>query len=168
MKYLMLSSVAIVVLNYNNPQATIECLDSLCHLDYPVFQPIVVDNGSADRSCDTIKDWCQNKSIRLVELNIQEAESSKAEPSAPVSKNTLILIQSGANLGYAGGNNIGIRYALERQFPYLWILNNDTKVEPGALIALFAQAESDPRIGLTGATLVYETRPDQIQSAGGG
>jgi GT2 family glycosyltransferase len=57
------------------------------------------------------------------------------------------VVETGANLGYAGGNNVGIRLALSRGASYLWILNNDALPEPDALAALVAAAESDSSWG---------------------
>ena len=132
--------VFIILLNWNGSNHTLECLASLEALTYDHYEIVVVDNASTDDS---------KKRIR------------EAYPD-------LTLIQSGANLGFAGGSNIGIEYALLRDADFVWLLNNDTVVEPGALGRLVARAQSDPNIGMCGSTLIYYHNRDVVQAYGGG
>jgi GT2 family glycosyltransferase len=113
-------SVYIVVLNWNGWRDTIRCLDSVRRLDYPASHILAVDNGSVDGSAQRI---------------------SAAHPEVE-------LIETGKNLGFAGGNNIAIREALERGAEYIWVVNNDAEVEPETLSALFASARSHARVGI--------------------
>jgi GT2 family glycosyltransferase len=135
----MLRSVAIVILNWNGLSDTVECLESLKEITYPDYKTIIVDNGSTDRSV---------------------AYLSRQYPD-------ITLIKNSENLGYAEGNNTGIRYALEKKANYVLLLNNDTVVEPGFLNRLIETAESDPRIGIVGPKIVYYNDPRRIWSAGG-
>jgi GT2 family glycosyltransferase len=135
----MTPRVAIIVLNWNGLVDTLECLESLTHLDYPAYEVVIVDNGSTDGSVSAIR-----------------ARYSKAA-----------IIETGENLGYTGGNNAGLRYALERHVDYFLLLNNDTEVAPDFLRRLVEAAEADPRIGVVGPTIYYHDRPDVIWSAGG-
>ena len=80
-------SVYIVVLNWNGADDTLACLDSLAALTYPNFSVIVVENGSTDGSLDKLRTY------------------SNPYP--------LVIFETGRNLGYAGGNNVGTRHALE-------------------------------------------------------
>jgi len=80
--------VFIIILNWNGLQDTLECLESVYKLDYPNFEVIVVDNGSSDESVAAI--------------------------STNYPKVTLIVNKE--NLGFEGGNNVGIRYALEQNY----------------------------------------------------
>jgi GT2 family glycosyltransferase len=122
----MTPQVSVIVLNWNRWQHTLACLESLDSLDYPDFDVVVVDNGSEDGS---------------------QARIEAARPD-------LTLLQTGANLGYAGGNNVGIGYALERGADYVWVLNNDTLVESGSLAELVAIAEANPPVGIVGSAVV--------------
>lgn len=80
----------------------------------------------------------------------------------------LTVIATGGNLGFAGGNNIGIRYALRcLGAEYLWLLNTDTVVAPSALDALVARAQRDSRLGMVGSSLVYYWAPERVQALGG-
>lgn len=112
--------VSIVILNWNGLRDTLECLRSVDDLTYIGFEVIVVDNGSHDGS--------------------QEALRSQYPG--------LMVIENGRNLGYAGGNNIGIRHAFERGADYIWLLNNDTVVDNECLSRLVMVAESDEKLGL--------------------
>jgi GT2 family glycosyltransferase len=131
--------VYVIVLNWNAWEDTIECLSSLQKLDYPNYVTVVVDNGSTDGSEDRIRE---------------------ARPS-------ITILQTGENLGFTGGNNVGIRYALERGAEYVWLLNNDTVVDPKALGSLVEEALSDTRIGIVGSKIYYYEPPDMIWFAGG-
>lgn len=121
--------VFVIVLNWNRWKDTLQCLASLETLDYPNYEIVVVDNGSEDES---------------------QARIEAARPE-------LTLLQAGANLGYAGGNNIGIRYALEREADYVWVLNNDALVEPDTLTVLVDAACSGDRVGVVGTVAVTRT-----------
>lgn len=131
--------VYIVLLNWNGWRDTDACLESLAGLSYPNFRVVVVDNASSDGS---------------------EARLRELHPDVP-------LLQSGANLGFAGGNNVGLRYALEHGAAYVWLLNNDTLVERDALGELVAKMQADPSLGLCGSTLLYEAQRDMVQALGG-
>lgn len=112
--------VSIIVLNWQKPTETIACLESLARLDYPDVQVIVVDNGSGDDSVSLI---CQH------------------HPD-------VVVLETGANLGYAGGNNVGIRHALMHGADIIGILNNDVTVEPDFLASLLAALDSQPNVGV--------------------
>jgi GT2 family glycosyltransferase len=114
-----LEAVRIIVLNWNGWEHTLQCLEALDELRGPA-EILVVDNGSTDGS---------------------EQQLRSRRPD-------LEIIQSGANLGYAGGNNIGLRLALERGEAFAWVLNNDTRPEPSALVELLACMRRDLRLGV--------------------
>jgi len=124
-------SVAIIILNWNGWQDTLECLESLSKTSYPNYQIIVVDNGSTDGSAEKIEKWSVGKGLPL------------------------IVIRAGSNLGFARGNNHGIRYALEKYDPqYILALNNDALVEPDCLKIMIDRLEEDKRAGLVGPLIL--------------
>lgn len=131
--------VYVLILNWNGWQDTVECVESCYKLTYPDYRIIIVDNGSTDDSESILK------------ASFPDIE----------------LLQSGANLGFSGGNNVGIRYALEHGADYIWLLNNDAVVAPDSLSELLKVAESDVRIGITGSKLYYYSDPNRIAFAGG-
>jgi GT2 family glycosyltransferase len=80
----------------------------------------------------------------------------------------LVLIENAHNLGYGGGNNVGMRYALARgDASCFWLLNNDTVVKEHALTALMARLEERPAAGMCGSTIRYYQHRDRIQALGG-
>lgn len=132
--------VCVVLLNWNGWADTVECLVSLQGLDYREWSVVVVDNGSTDDSVKRIRE-------RFPGIEI---------------------IEAGENLGFAAGCNVGIRRAFERNAQFVWLLNNDTKVDRGALRALVDKADSDPKIGAVGSVIYFMDEPRCIQAWGGG
>ncbi len=179
--------VAIIILNWNGWQDTIECLESLQRITYPNYQVVVVDNGSTDGSIEKIKAWARgeipveskffeynpdNKPVQWIEYarqtaetgGIPEEEAKLAE--LPVSRR-IILIQAGENLGFAGGNNVGIKYALLRKYSYLCLLNNDTVVDPKFLDFFVQHIESDRSLGIVGGKIYKYNEIKCLWYAGG-
>lgn len=151
--------VAITILNWQNAPDTIKCIESVMRLNYDNFRVIVVDNASSDGSPERILSWAGAASIR----------TSCLETDPRADDAMLTLIQTGGNLGYAGGNNAGVRHALASdETEYVWIINNDTTVEPDALGALVEALESDPSAGMAGSKLLCMDSPRIINAAGGG
>ena len=132
--------VSCIVLNWNGWKDTIGCLNALQGSSYPIFETIVIDNGSTDDSVQHIRD---------------------AHPD-------IELIESGENLGFARGNNIGIRKALARGADFVWLLNNDTVPDCQALAALVEKAKSDNRIGAIASVCYFADSPDTVQAWAGG
>jgi GT2 family glycosyltransferase len=125
-------------LNWNRAQYTLRCLESLKSIDSAVFEVIVVDNGSNDDSVRQIQD--QYPSVTLLETH--------------------------RNLGYAEGNNYGIRYALRKNSTYIFLLNNDTVVDKRAVDVLLETARHHPEAAFFGPLLYCLEEPQRIQSAG--
>ncbi|MEJ2557919.1 MAG: glycosyltransferase family 2 protein [Anaerolineae bacterium] len=123
---------AVIVLNWNGGRDTLDCLASLRRLDYPCCEVVVVDNGSTDGSTQAIRE------------------------SFP----EVWVIETGANLGFTGGNNVGIRHALDREADYVLLLNHDTEVASDSLTQLVRAAEAaiDPQRGQ--AQMVGIDEPD--------
>jgi len=106
---------------------------------------------------------------KLMRERANEKMSKQEEENPLINKSIylLILIQTGENLGFAGGNNIGIRYALKKgDCDYVWLLNNDTVVGKDALVEIVKVAESNESIGLCGSKLLKMYNLKIIDSAG--
>lgn len=129
----------IIILNWNGWQDTIDCVESCLKLTYSHVRILIVDNGSTDGS--------------MVKLHERFPD--------------IDLLQTGRNLGFAGGNNVGIRHALEQGADYVWLLNNDTIVDPSALSELVHIAKRDDTLGIVGSKIFYYDQPDVIWFAGG-
>ena len=134
------AQVVVVVLNWNGWRDTLACLASLKQLDYLDARVLVVDNGSTDGSVAHIR---------------------QAMPDVE-------LLQTGANLGFGGGCNAGMRQALEQGADYVWLVNSDATVAPGALSALVALAQSNSALGSVGSVVHELDAPENIQFWGGG
>ncbi len=135
-----LPKIVIIILNWNRPADTLECLESIKKLDTLHFDTIVVDNGSTDNSVALIKQ--QHSDITLLE--------------------------NGENLGFAEGNNRGIAEALKRGADYVLLLNNDTVVHPQLLNGFIEASRAHPEAGLFGAKIYFYDDPVLIWHAGGG
>jgi GT2 family glycosyltransferase len=152
--------VSIIILNWNGWRNTIKCLESIYQISYQNYDVIVVDNCSVDESVERIKAYADqnNKLIKVLEYLGGEFEFASEwglEMIGTQPSNTdLILIKATKNLGYAAGNNIGIRYALNRAVDYILILNNDTIVQENFLNQLINVAEQDTRIGTVGPKIL--------------
>lgn len=182
----MEGKVYIVILNWNGVNDTLECMESVFRNHYSNYKVIVCDNNSSDRSMEKIKAWAERKRVRnydayshiarntmpplkdtisYIEYDRQTAENGG---DAKLPEPPLILIQTGDNLGFAGGNNVGIRYALKREdFTYIWLLNNDTVVEAEALVELVNHYQTTLNIGICGSKLLTYEEYSKIQSFGG-
>jgi N-acetylglucosaminyl-diphospho-decaprenol L-rhamnosyltransferase len=119
-------AIPIIIVSYNTRELLRRCLDSLRLARLPV-RPVVVDNASDDGSAE------------LVRRDFPEAT----------------LIESGANLGFARANNLGLRQVLPEQPDYVLFLNPDAELTAGALETLAAFLDAHPRVGMVAPRLVY-------------
>ena len=130
--------VTAVILNWNRPQDTLNCLRSLSETAYPALDIIVVDNGSTDDSVTTL-----SSTLPDVTLLVNER-----------------------NLGYAAGNNVGIAHALRGPAAFVLVINNDAVVEQAAVVELVRAAGRQPRAGALVPKILYASEPDRIWAAG--
>ncbi len=165
--------LAIIILNWNGWQDTIECLEYVRQLTYPNYLTVVVDNGSLDESVKEIKMWAEEnlgEDHVLIEYTREDAlqggeekkEDALEEVASPKAK--LVLIKNEENLGFTGGNNVAIHYAIHRKYSvnYVFLLNNDTKVEKNSLIYL-VEADRRANAGIVGGALVREGTTGKAQ-----
>lgn len=174
----MTSRTHIILVNWNGAADTIACLEALLRLEGD-FTVTVCDNGSTDGSVARIEAWANSWETR-VPTGPAEASMTgpclrsptvrTVDPSASSAQEPpvfLTIIEAGENLGFAGGNNLGIRLALrDPDCEYIWILNNDTVPAPDALSVLITRME-DPTVAVCGSTLIYHDEPDRVQALGG-
>jgi len=132
--------VAIVLLNWRRWPDTVRCWESLQRLSYPSYEVIVVDNGSGDDSEIQLRERCRDS----------------------------LVIQSGGNLGFSGGCNLGIRAALERGAEFVWLLNNDATATPDALSRMVATALADDSVGCVGCVHYSIEDEPRVRTWGGG
>ncbi|MEI7895634.1 MAG: glycosyltransferase family 2 protein [bacterium] len=127
--------ISVITVNYNQSSVTCELLQSLQKISYPNMEIIVVDNASPNDTPDRIKELYPG----------------------------IILIKSKENLGFAGGNNLGIRVAKGK---YLFFLNNDTEVPAHIMEPMVELLENRPEIGAVSPKIKYFQEPGLVQYAG--
>lgn len=131
--------ICILILNFNGKNDTLECLESLSKVTYKSATTIVVDNGSKDDSVKAIRE---------------------NYPNVPI-------IETNENLGFAEGNNVGIRWALTKPFEWILLLNNDTVVDPSFLEAFLNTNVEYPNAKILGAKIYRYDAPTTIDHIGG-
>lgn len=137
-----MKKVYAIVLNWNGLDDTVDCVRSMASLDIPEgveLTVVVVDNGSEQ---------------------FQVAPLERVLPSVKIVRNAV-------NLGYCGGNNVGIRLALSEAADWVWVLNNDTLIGAGALRPLLETGDRNPRVGAVGGKVLRTDRPDTLWMAWG-
>ena len=130
--------VYIIIINWNGKNDTLECLDSINKMGYKNYEIVVVDNGSKDDSVEVIK----NKHPEVV------------------------ILETGQNLGFSGGNNIGMRYALGHGADFILLLNNDTIVDSTLLDTLVNASQNGKRNGIFAPKIYYYSQPKKIWYGG--
>ncbi len=131
-------TIHVIVLNWNGAAVLGECLASLARVRGPRLEIIVVDNASTDGSAGIIR-----RGHPGIELLVNER-----------------------NLLFAGGNNVGMRRAMERGARRILLLNNDTEVDPDFAGRLLDSLETDPRAGIAGPKILYHGDPERIWYGG--
>ena len=180
-------SVCIVLVNYKTWQDTIECMESILKSDYKNYQVVVIENGSGDESWENLLKWSRgelshgvlpnnklfflshppaHKPLLYLRTTVEESDHLRLGPIQDVKP--VLYVKSEKNLGFAGGNNVGLRYALFNQFDYTWLLNNDTVIETNALSELvkFCEEEKGNKLGIVGSKLMVYHKPDTMQGVG--
>jgi len=128
--------VSVITVNYRQAAVTCALLDSIRSVNqYPDIEVIIVDNGA------------ESDETTLFKQHYPEA----------------MVLVSPENLGFAGGNNLGIRQA---KGDFLFLVNNDTEWTPGLLESLLARFEKDPLVGVVSPKIRYFSDPNRIQYAG--
>src|SRR5262249_15936535 len=129
--------VVLLILTWNRRDDVLRCVASLPRQTDPNVTPVVIDNASQD---DTV-----------AVLRARHPE--------------LTILENARNLGYGGGNNVGIRWALERGADYVQLINRDTEVTPELTAELVRVAETDARIAVVGCRNVLMEDPTRLWGA---
>jgi GT2 family glycosyltransferase len=130
--------VAVIVLTFNGRDDTLACLASLANARWSALTTIVVDNGSRDGTSEAVH---------------------AGHPEVPV-------LRQAQNLGFAEGNNIGIRYALDLGADYVFLLNNDTTIAVDAIALCVHAARRYPGAGALCPLIYFADQPNLIWFAG--
>jgi GT2 family glycosyltransferase len=171
--------LGIVLVNWRRPDDSIECLESVLRSTLPV-RVVVVDNASGDGSLDRIAAWAAGDVEPLSASPAMAPHTSPpvakpvalhrltaAQASVTAPSGQLTLVDAGRNGGFAAGNNIGIAHLLrDPAIEHIWLLNNDTIIEPEAAAALLAHCDASGA-GMCGTVVRYYWHPDRIQALNG-
>ena len=146
-------SVCWVMLNWNDARGAIRCIESIRSVSENELSLVIVDNGSTDNSVGQITEYLEDFSSMPKTADIPTGPVSLIF-KRPAEMKTIHLIQSRPNLGYAVGQNKGIRHALSRtDCAFLVILNGDTVVQDGFTSEVLSCFE-DPRVGIVSPLIV--------------
>ena len=158
--------IAIVVLNWNGCDDTLDCLRSLRAITHNDAVAIVVDNGSVDGSVERLREHAALEGLGLTDLSEAEAATWPGV-GAERAQQGFVLVRNERNHGFAKGNNVGVRMSLRAlACDAVLLLNNDTVVDPAFLEPLEAVLAARSDIGIVGPTLLYHDAPDTIQYTG--
>ena len=136
----MVPKIVVIILNWNGIAVTADCIRSVKHTCYPHFDILLVDNASSDGSFESVKETFPD----------------------------IQFLQYPENLGYAEGNNRGMKYAFfELAADYIVLLNNDTVVDAGWLQALVEVTLVNREVGAVGSKIFYYNKPETIWCTGG-
>jgi GT2 family glycosyltransferase len=164
--------IGVVVLNWNGLEDTIGCVESVLAQDYRDVSIEVVDNGSHDGSPQRLRAWASARGVLAAGRGaggsasegtaLHGRESAGASPTA-----NLTVICNDTNLGFAGGNNVGIRHALREGADAVFLVNNDVRFAPDTLSRLVASLLSHPEWVGVAPKVVWSRDPERILYAGG-
>lgn len=179
-----ISKLAILVLNWNGWQDTVECVTSLMDSEYENFTIIIIDNGSNDDSVVEIKNKINQgfpdkygpeltllknsrKKVDYFEIAEKEAQSFHIDKSDKDKFPQIIILKNRENYGFAAGNNVGIQFALKNGFKNIMLLNNDTTILPESLEKLVQFLDEHQSIDVITPKICYYDNPEYIWNCGG-
>lgn len=162
----------VVILNWNGEEDTIECLKSIRQSAPAGFVPVVVDNGSKPDSVERLKRECRHIFANTLFMKEKEVATrppgtAQAEFSGYWDEDSLVFIENGENKGFAGGSNVGIRFAEIVGSEWVMLLNNDTVVSPGLFLELRKFLTNYPSFAALTAQIRYYKPNTRIQNCGG-
>lgn len=146
----------ILIINYNNHHDLVSCLASCERLEKQDFVVLILENGSSKWTKENWN-WMKNRGLE------------EKIPAELLWSERLVYFVSQQNLGYGRGNNKGFDLIKEWGLnpKYVWLLNNDTDLEPNSLTTLENQMDEEPDLGFAGSLLLDYSNRIQIQAAGG-
>ena len=169
-----MTTVTAIIVNWNGAADTIACLESLQQVSRPGcdLSVVITDNASSDGSFAAIGQALTQRGYRAEPLAVPSDLSgrvSRGVRHVPGDDGPdITLVQTTDNLGFAGGNNVGVAMrAAAGRSDYFWFLNSDTLVDHAALSALLAKMAAEPAVGMCGSTLIHASDRKTVQSYGG-
>lgn len=145
--------VGILVLNYHHPETTLACVRSLLDREGPSTRLLWLEN-------DANVAFPEAQSVLAASGLPWTVLDPRKDPLPPAG--ILGVILNAENLGYGGGNNVGLRYLQDQGVPFAWVLNNDTLLRHGDSREFLAAASKNPEVALWGAKIQCDPFPDQV------
>ncbi|MBU4210188.1 glycosyltransferase family 2 protein [Patescibacteria group bacterium] len=161
------TKIAIIVLNWNQPALTIQTIKSLLKIKHTSFnyKIFLVDNASTDNSIELFNKFTHRHpdpshrhpdSPTGEEGSPRNRQKQQRDSSASPQNDVKIqILQTSSNLGYANGNNFGIKQALKENFDYILVINNDVLVDPDFLQILLKSAQKNPKLAILGPKIYF-------------
>ena len=161
--------VWVLLLNWKNAKDTIECMQSILSAeDLSIKGVVVCDNGSNDGSLEKIKAWMETSAEDFWDIQYRDQKFSAVEGEKNATPPFFVLIDNGFNGGFAAGNNIGLDFIKKNlTYDYVFVLNNDTIIEPTTVSSCIEHFDSADNMGLCGCKVVYEHSRHLVQAYGG-
>jgi GT2 family glycosyltransferase len=157
------AKVYAVTLNWNRADLTAACVDALLALQGDGVAIVICDNASEAGDVERLRHHARRWPGFL-----EHDATSPLHAAVPQPRCHVRLLHTGANRGYAGGINVGLRHALAcGDAEFVWVLNNDCEVAPDALEPLLARAARAPAADLIGSTLLLHHEPARVQAWAG-
>ncbi len=144
------AKIAVIILNWNQTDLTLACLKSVFQSRTEgqiEIEAIVIDNGSTDDSKKRLKEIQEKR-------NLSRQGQGEIRISRSKFPNFKVIFNK-ENLGFAGGNNVGLRYALENKADFIFILNNDTEIKNDCLLNLWQTFLEEEKIGIDSPKIYY-------------
>lgn len=163
----------VLILNWQNPQDTIECLNSILIAQDPSISKVMIcDNGSKDSSIKDITTWLKNNTSSFEHFKYKNQNTFIHKEDNSIDKNKplgdFIFIENDFNYGFAGGNNIGLKFIQDHlDYDYVFLLNNDTVINSTTVTDIVKKMSLDSNIGMCGSKVIYFHTPNKIQALGG-
>lgn len=157
-------TIGVIVLNWNGHRDTLECLESLTRADPRPKAVNVVDNASSDDSLARIEAWARDRGVSYRMVQVQGENAPDPGNHLP----WLTILACDANRGFAGGNNVALRY-LQRcpTIDHFMLLNNDAVVAQDFFAHINAALNRFPNAGLVTGTIYEAAPPNRVWYAGG-
>jgi len=166
--------IAVVIVTWTGWRDAVDCIRACLALTGPPVQILLCDNASPDGTADLVEQWATgaldippDPASPVPLPNARPTTTARIAATNATPPAQLLIIDTGANLGFAGGCNVGLHHALATGASHVLFLNPDTVIAPDALTRLLHHAAPDPHRGLTGATMHLYHAPNRLQGTAG-
>ena len=168
----MPSNLNIIILNWNGTDDTIACIESILKSEKQRYNIIVIDNGSEEAQFGMLSAYCQN-TFKYFQMYDKDTALLGGDPKREYdvaqvnSFEKITVIRNRENLGFSNGNNVGLKYLLMNSEDYVFLLNNDTTVEPEALFTLMDVFRKNKELVAVIPQIRYFNQKNKVWNCGG-